>query len=277
MSTSRSRRSSKRKNLPNPSARTADKHKLYQQSVQDAEVEVAFIERVFRQLLGRSPETLREDFCGTALLTKTWVQGARLRSAVGVDIDPSVLEWGKKHNLSPIGEPGDKVRLYCQDVRDRVAERVDVIGAFNFSYWVFKTRSELRNYFQTVRRGLVQDGAFFLDAYGGWESQEPMLEKRPIRGGFTYVWDQALFDPITHRVVNHIHFHFKDGTKLERAFTYDWRYWTLPELQELLEEAGFRSVRVYWDTSETVDREAYRVRKNSENQPGWLAYLVATR
>lgn len=277
MSTSNRRRSSGNNPRSRLSAKTADKHWLYQRSVQDADAEVAFIERVFRQLKKRSPQTLREDFCGTALLTATWARSARLRKAIGVDLDPGVLEWGTRHNLAPIGEPGDKVRLYCQDVRARVAERVDVIGAFNFSYWVFTTRDELCGYFETVRRGLVEDGAFFLDAYGGWESQEPMREERPIRGGFTYIWEQELFDPIAHRVVNHIHFRFKDGSKLERAFTYDWRYWTLPELRELLEEAGFGSVRVYWDTSEKVDREAYRVRKSADNQPGWLAYLVATR
>jgi hypothetical protein len=62
---------------------------------------------------------------------------------------------------------------------------------------------------------------------------------------------------------------------MERAFTYDWRYWTLPELTELLQEAGYRDVRVYWDTSNDVKREAYRVRQRADNQPGWLAYLAA--
>jgi hypothetical protein len=76
-------------------------------------------------------------------------------------------------------------------------------------------------------------------------------------------------------VVNHIHFKFRDGTKLERAFTYDWRFWTIAELTELLEEAGFRQVRVYWDTSEDDDHELYRPRKTAANQPGWLAYIVA--
>jgi len=275
MATTSSRRPAKRRRKPTLTAKNADKHVLYQKSVQDADAEVTFIDRVFRQIRKRPPQSLREDFCGTALLTATWVKSGKQRTAVGVDIDPAVLAWGGEHNLSPIGEPGNKVRLYCQDVRARVAERVDVVGAFNFSYWVFKTREELRKYFETVRRGLAKGGLFFLDAYGGWESQEPMLENRPIRGGFTYVWDQDQFDPITHRVVNYIHFHFKDGSKLERAFTYDWRYWTLPELRELLEEAGFRSVRVYWDTSDDVNRESYRVCRTAPNQPGWLAYLVA--
>ncbi|HWA71442.1 MAG TPA: class I SAM-dependent methyltransferase [Polyangiaceae bacterium] len=260
---------------PQLTAKTADKHVLYQKSVQDADTEAAFIERVFRKIRGRAPESLREDFCGTALLTSKWVQRGPKRTGVGVDIDPKVLEWGKAHNISPIGEAGNKIKLYCQDVRKPVRERVDVVGAFNFSYWVFTTRDEMRAYFAHVKRGLGKEGIFLLDAYGGWESEEPMLEERAIAGGFTYVWDQHSFDPITHRVVNYIHFHFRDGTKLERAFTYDWRYWTLPELKELLLEAGYRDVQVYWDTSDNDETEAYKVCRTAENQPGWLAYLVA--
>jgi SAM-dependent methyltransferase len=261
---------------PKLTAKTADKHILYQKSVQDADTEAAFIERVYRQIRGRAPESLREDFCGTALLTSKWVQRGPNRTGVGVDIDPKVLAWGKARNLAPIGEPAERIKLYCQDVRKPVREKVDVIGAFNFSYWVFMTRDEMRAYFAHVKRGLGKEGVFLLDAYGGWESEEPMLEERAIAGGFTYVWDQHSFDPITHRVLNYIHFHFKDGSKLERAFTYDWRYWTLPELKELLEEAGYRDVRVYWDTSDNDDVEAYKVRKKADNQPGWLAYLAAT-
>jgi SAM-dependent methyltransferase len=272
-STRRPSRPKRRK--PQLTAKTADKHVLYQKSVQDADTEAAFIERVFRKFRGRAPESLREDFCGTALLTSKWVQRGAKRTGVGVDIDPKVLEWGKVHNILPIGEAGEKIKLYCQDVRKPVRERVDVVGAFNFSYWVFTTRDEMRAYFAHVKRGLGKDGIFLLDAYGGWESEEPMLEERAIAGGFTYVWDQHSFDPITHRVVNYIHFHFRDGTKLERAFTYDWRYWTLPELKELLLEAGYREVHVYWDTSDNDETEAYKVCRTAENQPGWLAYLVA--
>jgi hypothetical protein len=49
----------------------------------------------------------------------------------------------------------------------------------------------------------------------------------------------------------------------------------LPELKELLLEAGYRDVRVYWDTSDDDEHEAYKVRSKADNQPGWLAYLAA--
>ena len=104
-----------------------------------------------------------------------------------------------------------------------------------------------------------------------------MLEPRKVAGGFTYVWDQNSFDPITHDIVNHIHFEFKDGSRIDKAFTYEWRYWTLPEITELLKEAGFSEVHVYWDQAGEDEEEKYKRTTRAENQPGWLAYLVALR
>jgi SAM-dependent methyltransferase len=168
------------------------------------------------------------------------------------------------------------VRLVCGDVRGGSHGRHDVVLALNFSYWVFKTRHELRDYFAGVREALAPDGVFYLDAYGGWESHEPMREPRPVRRtGVTYVWEQAGFDAISHDVVNHIHFEFPDGTRLRKAFTYEWRLWTLPELRETLAEAGFPDAAVHWDVSADEQRAVYRPRRRAANEPAWLAYIVA--
>jgi len=270
------KKSTKKKPTPKFTAATADKHDLYQRSVQDPETELYFMNRVYKALRKRAPLTLREDFCGTALLCATWVKSSPERRAQGIDIDKKVLAWGTEHNIAPLGDSQNRVKLLQQDVRDASPGKHDIVCAFNFSYWVFKTRDLMREYFKTVRKGLNKEGLFMLDSYGGWESHEPMLEPRAIKGGFTYVWDQDLFDPITHAIMNYIHFEFRDGTKIDKAFTYDWRYWSLPELQELLKEAGFSEVRVYWDASTDDDREDYRPLPRAQNQPGWLAYIVAT-
>ena len=260
-------------------AKNADKHLLYQMSVQDPSTEVQFISHVFKKRRRRRAESLREDFCGTALMCADWVKSSKrgLRTATGVDIDPEVLAWGREHNLAPLGERSKRVRLLQQDVRDRCPEKYDVVVAFNFSYWIFKTRPALRGYFETVRRSLENDGMLFVDAYGGWEAHEPMLEPRAVGRGVTYIWDQDEVCPITNSVVNYIHFRFKDGSKLNKAFTYEWRLWSLQELRELLEEAGFSEVLVYWDDADDDEKTDYRPRQRAENQPGWLAYLVACR
>ena len=67
------------------SAKTADKHDLYQRSVQDAATEVYFINRAFKAKHKRPPLTLREDFCGTALLCGEWVRSMPTRRAVGIE------------------------------------------------------------------------------------------------------------------------------------------------------------------------------------------------
>lgn len=253
-------------------AKTADRHDLYQRSVQSADFEIDFFHRVFKKQRGRTAFTLREDFCGTALLSAAWVASHSERQAVGVDIDPKVLAWGKKHNIAPLNGAGARVSLVQQDVREVGQARFDIVNAMNFSYWIFRTRDELRHYFSCAHQSLVDDGVFFLDLYGGWDAQQPMPAPRKIRGGFTYVWDQASFDPITHEVVNHIHFEFKDGSKIRKAFTYEWRFWSLPEIKELLLEAGFKDVIIHWEKN-----DKYKPASRAENQPGWLAFLAALK
>lgn len=274
---SSSRKSSSRKQSSRVTRRTADKHVLYQASVQAPDIEVEFMESAYRALRRKQPLSMREDFCGTALLCATWVKSDPKRRATGVDLDPSVLAWGTKHNIEPLGEAAARVRLLEQDVLQKSSGKFDVINAMNFSYWIFRTRKDMLGYFKSVLRSLNSDGIFVCDAYGGWEAQEPMLEPRRVDGGFTYVWDQDKFCPITHEIVNHIHFEFKDGTKWNKAFTYEWRYWTLPELRELLDEAGFSKVEVHWDVAPEHNEEDYRPVKRADNQAGWLAYLVAAR
>jgi SAM-dependent methyltransferase len=279
----RQRSPSKKKKTHELTAATADKHDLYQRSVQDPEIEIAFVHRIYKKTFGRAPLSLREDFCGTALFCGEWVKTRPERTAVGIDLDQPTLDWGIEHNLAAMGEPGQRVTLLRQNVLDPLKQRFDIALALNFSYWVFRTRAEMRAYFAGVHASLEGEGLLVLDAYGGPYSMEAMrpdeIERTRIKGGFTYLWDQHSINAIDHAVVNHIHFEFKDGTKLERAFTYHWRFWTLPELTELLAEAGFSKSHVYWE-DEDEDGEGtgvYRARKRADNSGAWVAYIIAEK
>jgi len=259
-------------------AATADRHELYEKSVQEPEADCDFVEQAWRELRGRAPQWLREDFCGTAITAIEWVKRDPGHHALGIDIDPGVLEVARKRMQKRL-KPAARGRLELVEgsVLDPAPRKVDCVLATNFSYFVFKTRRSLKGYFRKVREGLVEDGIAIFDTYGGHEASKEMREPRKY-DGYTYVWDQAHFNPITHDVINHIHFRFPDGTKLMKAFTYEWRFWTLPELTELLEEAGFSDVVVYWEGTDEETGEGdgiWTPAKTGDTCPGWIAYLAA--
>jgi len=257
----------------------ADKHELYQRSVQCPEADILFFDRVFRRHRKRKPLSMKEDFCGTAFLSCEWVKTHPERTAVGVDLHAPTLRWARENNVARLEpEQQPRVSLLQSNVLEVTRPKVDFTGALNFSYCVFKTRDELRRYFETARRGLVDDGIFFCELYGGTEAIVELQERRRCRG-FTYVWDQAKYNPIDHHTICHIHFEFPDGSRMERAFTYDWRLWTIPEVREVLYEAGFSKVELWWDP---VDGDPkgdswYRRTEDEENQLGWLVYFAALR
>ena len=260
-------------------AERADIHELYEQSVQAVDVEIEFLQDTFRALRGREAVSFREDFCGTASACCEWVRTSSQRHAIGVDTDASVLDWGRRHRVARLPEAARaRVKLLNDDVRMVVTDPVDLVGAFNFSYFCFKTRAEMREYFTRVHAALNPDGLFFLDAFGGADAFEVQKEKTK-HDGFTYVWDQAEYEPVTGRILCHIHFKFPDGSKLKKAFTYDWRLWTLPELRELLVEAGFSKIRVYWegDDGDGGGNGEFTEHATGEPDLAWIAYIVAEK
>ena len=257
----------------------ADRHELYEASVQSVSHEVEFLESAFVDLVGRKPRTLREDFCGTAAAACEWVRSRRTRSAVAVDIDPQVLEWGRTHHVAALkAKQRERVRLIEGDVRTAETGPTDITVAFNFSWWTFKTRAALLEYFRAVHASLADDGLFVLDIYGGSDAYAEQEEETDY-GLFTYVWDQHGFDPITARYICYIHFRFPDGSELPRAFSYDWRLWTLPELRELLAEAGFARSVVYWQGEDEKGEPSgeFSIVKRGEADPAWITYVAAVK
>lgn len=267
---------------PPPLAAAADRHLLYERAVQNPRAEIDFVDHAYRALRGRRARWLREDFCGTAAVACEWVRRRRTNSALGVDLDPAVLDWGRRHNLAALSaHQRARVRLLAQDVTTPADHPLDMVLAMNFSYWLLSGRRGLRDYFEQVRTALAPDGVFFLDAYGGYEAYRRSTEERtlddPELGSVVYRWEQADYDPISGRLLCHIHFDFPDGSRLERAFSYDWRLWSLPEIRELLAEAGFSRVLVYWQGWQPDGRPDGRFQPVASAPPdaAWIAYLSA--
>jgi hypothetical protein len=152
----------------------------------------------------------------------------------------------------------------------------------NFSWWVFRTRRDLLGYFRAVRRSLVPDGVFFLDIYGGWESMREQRDRRVVGGaarGFTYTWHQERFDPLTHAMTARVHFRLRDGTRLRRAFTYEWRLWTVPETRDALADAGFSRTTVYWEGEDArgEGNGVFTPAEHGEACPAFVSYIAAER
>ncbi len=262
-------------------ARTADKHVLYQLSVQAPEAEVEFITKNFKRLRARPARHIREDFCGTAYSACRWVAEHPENTAVAVDLHKPTLAWGTKHNVSELtDEERTRITLVADDVRTpkALAKSKDAVLAMNFSYWIFMDRAGLRAYFESVRDSLVTDGVLFLDHYGGYEAYKEIEERRKQKG-FTYVWDQAMFDPMTNIKTCFIHFEFPDGSRMEKAFSYTWRIWSLPEIQELLIEAGFKRVTVYWegDDGKGGGDGVYKASKKGSADACFVCYITAEK
>ncbi|MBK8977518.1 MAG: class I SAM-dependent methyltransferase [Planctomycetes bacterium] len=277
---SKSKRRAKRSKPKYRTAETADRHELYQLSVQAPEVDGPFFRKFFKRYAGRPPVVLREDFCGTAYLSCHWVAQHREHRAIGVDLDGPTLDWGRRNNLATLldDEQRRRIQLIQHDVLDVRTEPCDVIAALNFSYSFFMTRDSLRAYLANCRASLAADGLLFLDAWGGYETQEELEEEREVED-FVYVWDQHRFDPITYQSECRIHFRFKDGSEQRNAFKYFWRQWTLPELQELMTEAGFHDVHVLWEGTDKKTGEGngkYRRAARGDADPGWIAYVVGS-
>ena len=265
----------------NYTAKKADKYVLYQQAVQSAEQDASFLIDTYQTLRKKKPRHLREDFCGTCLLSSWWARRGKKYTTESYDIDPEPLHWGKQNNLSPLGKPGQRVTQYQEDARVASRQAPDVRCAQNFSYWVFKTRAEMLDYFRGVRKDLAVGGIFVIDLHGGPESFQELEEETEMEDqSFTYVWDQDSINPITGEARLHIHFRFPDGTEMTDAFTYDWRLWGLPELTEIMLDAGFSQVDCYWEGTDEDGESGngeFTVSREGEACLSYVAYLVAQK
>lgn len=278
----------KKKTADQPTlADRADRYALYGLSVQEPANEAEFFDKTYKTLNGKSPRVLREDFCGTHAVCCEWVKLHKDNTAYGVDLDPEPLAWGKANVQAALtDEQRGRIKLYEDDVRSAAEVKADVLAAQNFSFFLFKTRDALRGYFAQALANLAEDGIMVMDMMGGSDChiedhEDVRTIDTDVKGfkKFKYIWEQKRFNPITADALFHIHFRFKDGSELDKAFTYDWRFWTLPEVTELLLEAGFSDATVYWEQADDDGEETGEFAPAAEGpaDPSWIAYVVARK
>ena len=226
--------------------------------------------------------TLREDFCGTYAVCCDWVASHKNRTAIGVDLDPEPLAWGEKHNLSQLTDAQkQRVRIMQQDVRKVNRPQVDILAAQNFSFWIFKTRPEVVDYFKVARSNMSSQSIMIMDMMGGGgcyeEGQTDVRTIKKGKNGFKYYWKQDRFNPINADARFYIGFKFSDGSRMKRAFEYNWRFWTIPEVREMLAEAGFSESHVYWETEYDDGDSEWNRADEADSDPSWICYIVAVK
>lgn len=258
-----------------------DRYAYYLRAVQAPDVDCEFISDTYKELRGTRPTSLREDFCGTFAICCDWVRQSKKNTAIGVDLDPEPLNYGREHYLSQLNkDQQSRVELVQGSVITAKPSKVDVIAALNFSFYIFKSRLLLRKYFTQARKGLKPNGLFIVDSFGGMACQEPNVEKTKIGGsknGFYYYWDQTSFNPVNHEALFHIHFQRPGEPRRDKVFSYDWRMWTIPEIREAMMEAGFLHTHVYWEGSTRSGKGngVFTRSEHGDECDAWVAYIVA--
>ena len=256
-----------------------DKYAYYLRSVQAPDSDVEFLRSTYRELRGKDPIALREDFCGTFSICCEWVKLNPKFKAFGVDLDSEPILYGLTHYLPQLSpKQRARVKIVQENVLNPGLPKADVIAAMNFSHFIFKERSMMKSYFHNCYGTLNSGGLLVADIFGGSRCQEANEESTPHRD-FTYYWDQESFDPISHEAKFNIHFKLKGQKKLEKVFTYDWRMWTIPELREMMRETGFKKTHVYWEgtTRSGTGDGNFKATEKGEECEAWIAYVVGEK
>ena len=255
-----------------------EKYRLYLASVQNPAADIDFINKEFKSIYGKKPMVLREDFCGTGMMACEWVQQSKDHKAYGIDLDMEPLSFGVVNHYSELTDEEQKRMKYINgNVMSTYDFKSDVVVAFNFSYYLFKKRNDLLKYFTEARKALKKDGAFFIDLFGGTEARQE-LEESVVHKKHTYYWDCSKYNPLTSECLYYIHFkNHSDGIKHEKVFTYDWRMWDARELMDILEDAGFSKMHIYW---EGVDKDGtgngvFKKSLKADNCESWVTYICA--
>lgn len=254
-------------------SKSPDRHDLYELCAQNPPRDARLIHAIWADGLRRVPSkpVLAEDFCGTAALSAAWCEAFPNGSAIAVDIDPPTIAAAKSR-----GRSHAQLHLLRTDVL-KVTKAADVIAVLNFSICEWHTRQQLVTYLTHARRRLSRGGAIICDLYGGPDAFLPSVTTQSVplprpphpsadrfaalpRGTrIRYTWEQREADPFSSRVINAMHFEIRAPQSrphiLQNAFVYDWRLWSVAELQDAMLDAGFKRVQVYPRTIGAMDSE----------------------
>ncbi|QDU33076.1 hypothetical protein KS4_11170 [Poriferisphaera corsica] len=260
---------------------------LYRSAVQHPEAEVAFLERVYMHYFeGEQPTLLREDFAGTCAISSAWVMMDEDNRALAIEIDYPTAVWADKFISHEIQERSEDVIILVDDVMNVNEPEVEIVASMNFSTLIYHSKLELIAYFKHVRKCLLDNGIFVMDVFGGAGSKQVGVQERAmvVPGEqdlkIKYQWEQRSYDARNQRIDCRIHFERENGERLVDAFCYDWRLWSLADLQAMMIEAGFDDSEVWCDVYNTEIGQSDGYYKPADVYPDrqdWIAYVVGVK
>jgi len=238
---------------------------------------------------GELPNTLREDFAGTAAVAAAWVACDEHHQAVAVEADPATAQWAWEQAEQQLAARADDLHILVSDVMATDADTVppvDVTCALNFSTLIYHTWDQLVAYFTLARAGLVDDGMLVIDVYGGRGAETVGSQSRRIvptdedLPPFAYIWEQRSFDPKTRRVLNAISFELENGDRIADAFVYDWTLWPARKLRDAMLDAGFEHASIWLDPFDHDAEQStgqYEPVDHVDDRHDHVAYVVGVR
>ena len=257
-----------------------DKYDLYLNAVQSPEGDVQFYRNRYKEFFGAPKKgmTLREDFCAGGAISCEWVKLHKDNTSCGLDLDDEPMNYGRNNYIAKLSkDQQSRITLIKKNVLEEGLPKAHIAVATNFSYYIFKERQVLVDYFKNVYNSVHKKGLFIVDMFGGTACTDHSMDRNPC-DGFTYYWEQKDFDPVSNFANFGIHFRYK-GKMYKDVFTYDWRMWTIPEIREIMLEAGFDAAVVYWEGSKrdgTGNGIFTRV-EEGESCLSWIAYVVGVK
>jgi hypothetical protein len=258
-----------------PAASDFDRFSLYTLCVQDPPKLAGFLYAAH----GHNPTTLREDFSGPAAICRAWLETSPDARAVAVDMDREPLSHAPK-------DP--RVKLVRKNVL-KANDPADIIAALNFPLGYWHTRDELVQYLKLTRSRLNKNGICVFDLYGGSDAFTPCITRRIFRPApgirVRYEWEQIDADAVTSIVHNAIHFEItqkgKKTRRINNAFEYHWRLWSIPELIDALDDAGFSAVNVYNRLGDAMDSDGRMyvqpIDLDDRLDANWVVYVAARK
>lgn len=233
-------------------SRTLSRYDLYEMAVQAPSIQARFL----RAVHGGSPRVLGEDFCGPASIARAWLALDEDVRAIITDLDAEPLEHAERALDRALGgAAAGRMTINHGDVLSAKG-RADVIASLNFAVCELRDRASLMTYLRSTLVRLEARGVLVADLYAGSSSLLRGTSSQTIDtpdGPVVYTWEQREVDPLSGLVTCAMHFDGPGGQRLEDAFVYQWRLWSIPELRDAMREAGFASTEVHLGFGEALD------------------------